>query len=104
MAVDTHTMTIIKDGHSLETALAFHLTVRCFPPVGFMADTCAKAIKLAQEDRGHEFVVLPNGVTYRGAPEATADAIVEGYNLWAFLADPNQYDEYGWPIAYEVIG
>lgn len=97
------TMAAIKMGISLETAVGFHLTSRHFPPIGFMQDACVKAIKLAKEGRENEYVALPAGTTYRGAPEAPASAIIEGHHLEVFLEDPEDYNWDGFPKDYELI-
>jgi len=66
----------------LETAVRWHLSANCYPPVpSFMIQPCVDAINAVLEDDYNQVVDLPDGVTYKNLSTAPAWAIIENYRL-----------------------
>lgn len=75
----------------LEESIRIHLVANHYPPVpSSMVPACIEAIDLVNQGDGHVGVRLPEGVTFRGLPEAPAYDIVEQHHLEFWLAE----DEY----------
>ncbi len=69
-----------------EMTLSWHLTSNHYPPVPTsMVPVCLKAIKYANDEQYEQLVELPDGITFRDAPEAPAHEIVTKLHLEAFL-------------------
>ena len=66
----------------LETAVGWHLTANCYPPVPrIMIQTCVDAVDAVLDEDWGRFIDLPEGVTYQGSTTAPASAIVESHRL-----------------------
>ena len=76
---------------TFESALHWHLQGNHYPPVGFMFDTCKRAINYANKNQWDKRVRLPKGVTYRGKRTAPVSSIVENYHLDEFIEDLDIY-------------
>ena len=71
---------------TLEQALEIHLTSNHYPPVPLiMVAPCLEAIHYANGGYWLAEIELPEGVTFRGEPVATASDIVEGHHLEAWI-------------------
>lgn len=71
---------------TFEQALRWNLEHNHFPPVGFMFETCKKAIGYAKKGKYDTLVNLPNGVEHRRyGKRAPVHVIIESYHLDPFL-------------------
>lgn len=69
-------------GLSLEDQIMVHLTSNHYPPVPkMMVQPCIEAIDLANEGEWDKMITLPEGVSWKGEPEAPVSAIVEQHHL-----------------------
>jgi hypothetical protein len=69
-------------GVDLETAITWHLQHNHFPPVPVsMVPVCIEALDWCNDDEPNTLVDLPEGVTFKGRPQAPAWAIVEQHHL-----------------------
>jgi hypothetical protein len=89
--IDSHTSTLLAEGHSLDQALGFHLTARCFPPSGFAQTAAKRAITLVNQGEPDRRVVMPEGISHRRYGRSVpAIAVIEGFNLWCFIDDDGE--------------
>ena len=79
-------------GLTLEQALEIHLTSNHYPAVPLiMVAPCVEAIELANQGYWLAEIELPEGVTFRGEPVATAGDIIDGHHLEAWI-DYSEWD------------
>jgi hypothetical protein len=72
----------------LEDQIRIHLTSNHYPPVPVsMVPVCMEAIDMVNTGLPWGKVKLPEGVTFRGLPEAPAYDIVEQHHLEFWLAE-----------------
>lgn len=85
----------VMDGTvSLRDAIVFHLRSNHYPPVPeSMAIPCEAAIDAYENYEYDRLIPLPDGILWRGEPEAPAWAIVEDLHLEAFLSFSDAYGE-----------
>lgn len=77
---------------TLEDAIGMHLRGNHYPPVPLsMVQPCIEAINAYNEDEGSRMITLPDGVSWRGAIEAPAYAIIEAHHLDAWLDIEEDY-------------
>jgi hypothetical protein len=77
-------------GISLDLALLAHLQSNHYPPIpACMVEPCKAAIVAANQGEYWEMIDLPAGVTFKGRTRCTADDIIQGHHLEAFLVDPD---------------
>lgn len=75
-----------------DTALTWHLTHNHYPSVPVsMLPACKLAIVAYQDERYHEEIPLPAGISYRDRRTAPASAIVEQHHLDAFIDSEGEY-------------
>lgn len=75
-------------GLGLEESIRIHLVSNHYPPVpSSMVPACIEAIDLVNDGLPMAKVKLPEGVTFRGLPEAPAYDIVEQHHLEFWLAE-----------------
>lgn len=75
-------------GLSLEDSISIHLTSNHYPPVPVsMVPACIEAIDMVNSGMPMAKVQLPEGVSFRGLPEAPAYDIVEQHHLEFWLAE-----------------
>ena len=81
-------------GISLDNALAIHLQSNHYPPVPLsMVPVCIQAIDSYNANfNGNEFIELPEGVSWRGAPSAPAWAIIESHHLHNWCDNEDGHD------------
>lgn len=80
-------------GLSLEEQLLVHLTSNHYPPVPkSMVEPCIQAIDHANEGNWDEMIKMPDGVSYKGEPEAPVHAIVEQHHLEFWIIE-SELDE-----------
>jgi hypothetical protein len=77
----------------LDTALTWHLQSNHYPPVPLsMLPACRAAIDALNDEDPDCMIDLPDGVSWRGEPQAPAWAVAEQHHLDAFVnqewADP----------------
>lgn len=78
---------------TMEDALAWHLRSNHYPPVPLsMVQPCMDAIDAYWEDDLDKMIQLPEGVSFRGEPEAPARDIIIQHHLDAWCQD----DEEDW--------
>jgi len=67
---------------SLEDQIGIHLSSNHYPPVPqSMVAPCIEAIELCNAGDQGELVDLPDGILWKGEPQAPAYAIVEAHHL-----------------------
>ena len=67
---------------SLEDQIGIHLSSNHYPPVPqSMVTPCIEAIELCNAGDQGELVDLPDGILWKGEPQAPAYAIVEAHHL-----------------------
>ena len=65
-----------------EQAIGIHLQSNHYPPVPLsMVEPCLEAIQRSNEGDAGALIDLPEGVFWKGEPQAPAYAIVEGHHL-----------------------
>ena len=81
----------VQQGHlALEDALYWHLQSNHYPPVNAVfIPTCIKAIEACQREECDMLITMPNGRTL------TAEQVVEGLHLEAFLLEYGEEDSGG---------
>ena len=66
----------------LNQALGIHLRSNHYPPVPLaMVEPCIEAIDKCNEGDSGALIDLPNGILWKGEPQAPAYAIVEAHHL-----------------------
>jgi hypothetical protein len=77
---------------SLTDQIRWHLTGNFYPPVPeSMVPVCVAALEAAYEEDWNRSVSLPEGVLYRGMPEAPALAIIENHRLETWLPEDEDF-------------
>lgn len=75
-------------GLGLEESIRIHLVSNHYPPVpASMVPACIEAIDMVNSGMPMAKVQLPEGVSFRGLPEAPAYDIVEQHHLEFWLAE-----------------
>jgi hypothetical protein len=73
---------------NLEIALRWHLQSNHYPPVpSSLIPACIEAIEAYDAEDYEQLIKLPEGILWKGYTKAPAGAIIDTYNLHAFLAD-----------------
>ena len=76
------------DNISLSTQLDFHLRANHYPPVpSSMVQPCIDAIVAYNDGDSNKEIELPQGISWRGEPNAPAYAIIEAHHLEAWLSE-----------------
>lgn len=71
---------------TLEKGLHYHLKGRFYPPIPTsMVQPCVEAITLAQGGDWSSLIDLPEGILFRGVPQASVYDIIEAHRLEDFL-------------------
>lgn len=71
---------------NLSKAVSLHFASNCYPPIPqYMVETAVTAIYDCLSEDYRNLIDLPEGVLYKGKPQATALDIVEGQHLRAFV-------------------
>lgn len=77
----------------LETAVRWHLSANCYPPVpSDMAQICIDAIDAYLDGDSMREIDLPEGTLWRGKPVAPAYTIVENFRLDGIIDGINNRD------------
>ena len=72
---------------SLDDQIGIHLTSNHYPPVPkSMVEPCIEAIELCNAGDQGELVDLPDGILWKGEPQAPAYAIVEAHHLEPWIS------------------
>jgi hypothetical protein len=72
---------------SIESQLSIHLRSNHYPPVPLsMIECCIEAIEKSNEGDSGALIDLPEGVLYKGEPQAPAYAIVEAHHLEPWIS------------------
>jgi hypothetical protein len=70
----------------LEVAIGYHLQGNHYPPVPLsMVEPCMDAIEAAWNEDWNLEISMPDGVLYKGKPNAPAWAIIEQHHLDPWL-------------------
>lgn len=70
----------------LRQGLTWHLRGNHYPPVpSSMVDPCMDAIYAYVEGDPYRRIALPDGITFKGEPEAPTMDIIEQHHLWEFV-------------------
>jgi hypothetical protein len=79
---------------TMEQSLAWHLQSNHYPPVPtVMVQPCMEAIDAFWEDDLDKLISLPEGISFRGNPEAPARDIIIQHHLDAWCDDSeDDYD------------
>lgn len=78
---------------TMEQSIAWHLTSNHYPPVPTsMVPTCIAAIDAYWEDNLDKLIELPDGVFFRGEPEAPARDIIIQHHLDAWCEEDDWED------------
>ena len=83
----------LADNLDIETQIAIHLKSNHYPPVPeFMVKPCIEAIDAVNDLGLWELEIpLPEGVLYKGMPDAPAWAIIEQHHLDAWIIEREEY-------------
>lgn len=70
----------------LDSALEWHLTANCYPPLPLkMLPTCRAAIEAVVAGDSDRRIALPDGTTWKDTTTAPAGVIVDAHRLAAFV-------------------
>ena len=83
----------LADNLDIETQIAIHLKSNHYPPVPeFMVKPCIEAIDAVNDLGLWELEIpLPEGVSYKGSPDAPAWAIIEQHHLDSWIIEREEY-------------
>jgi hypothetical protein len=74
------------DSNTLEGGLTYHLKARFYPPIPTsMVQPCAEAVIAGAQDDWGKLIKLPDGISFRGEPRATAEDIIDNHRLGDFV-------------------
>jgi len=78
----------LAESFDLDYAILIHLQSNHYPPVpASMVQPCIDAIDAYYADEINQLIKLPEGVLWKGNPEAPAHAIIEAHHLEAWLPE-----------------
>ena len=83
-----NTASDLAESFDLDQAILIHLRSNHYPPVpSSMVAPCIDAIDAYYADDVNQLIKLPEGVLWKGKPEAPAYAIIEAHHLEAWLPE-----------------
>lgn len=83
----------IAEHFDLEEGISIHLRTNHYPPVPIeMLPTCIEAIDAVNsESDWDKLITLPDGILYKGLPQAPASAIIEQHHLEFWIIESELY-------------
>lgn len=83
----------IAENFDLEEGITIHLRTNHYPPVPIeMLPTCIEAIDAVNsESDWDKLITLPDGILYKGLPQAPASAIIEQHHLEFWIIESELY-------------
>lgn len=83
----------IAENFDLEEGISVHLRTNHYPPVPIeMLPTCIEAIDAVNSEADWDkLITLPDGILYKGLPQAPASAIIEQHHLEFWIIESELY-------------